>query len=288
MIHIGWQEAIQLDDSLLALTSFFSKPPKTVQLLSGGLTNRCWRVHGQNGTSYVWRPCSEHSRAFSVSRDQERAVLEFVTQSTVSSFVSPAPVFNCEQGLLVEWLEGETLHQGIDEASLIRLATDIHNLPIDKLPVAPFSYVARLDHYWFQIASQYKNSEFEAIYRYWRALPEMHSAQVALCHFDLGSYNLIQTDSAIGVIDWEYAAVSDPRIDLAMMVDLTNADLDAFVYHYCMQRNIEQVEEWQQDVEKWIPRVRVLAMLWFLLGYKLWGDAQYLDSANQIKHTICS
>ena len=288
MIHIGWQEATQLDDSLLALTSFFFEPPKTVQLLSGGLTNRCWRIHSKNGTSYVWRPCSEHSRAFSVSRDQERAVLEFVTQSTVSSFVSPAPVFHCEQGLLVEWLDGETLHQGVDESSLIQLVADIHTLAIDKLPVAPFSYVARLDHYWFQIASQYKNTEFEAIYYQWRALPEMHSAQVALCHFDLGSYNLIQTNSVIGVIDWEYATVSDPRIDLAMMVDLTNADLDTFVRRYCKQRNIEQIEEWQQDVKQWVPRVRVLAMLWFLLGYKLWGDVQYLDSANQIKHTICS
>ncbi|MDF4307517.1 thiamine kinase, partial [Vibrio parahaemolyticus] len=35
------------------------------------------------------------------------------------------------------------------------------------------------------------------------------------------------------------------------------------------------------------PRTLVMAMLWYLLAYKLWGDEQYLNSAQEFKDLLC-
>lgn len=44
MAWFSWQQAKQLDPSLNALDGFFSEPPVKVQTVTGGLTNRCWRL----------------------------------------------------------------------------------------------------------------------------------------------------------------------------------------------------------------------------------------------------
>lgn len=31
----------------------------------------------------------------------------------------------------------------------------------------------------------------------------------------------------------------------------------------------------------------MMAMLWYLIAYKLWDDEQYLDSANEFKDLLC-
>ncbi len=288
MVHIDWQEATQLDKSLLSLVSFLQTQPSSAQLLSGGLTNRCWKLNLPNGASYVWRPCSEFSRAFSVSRKQERDILSFLNTLPSKPFITPKPVHLNQDGLLVEWLDGEPLSSDINTQSLIALAADIHSVSIEDLETVPFSYVSRIDHYWFQIQDSYQNTVYEDLYKQWRTLPAQSKGDVALCHFDLGSYNLIHTDAAFGVIDWEYATLSDPKLDLAMVIDLSAADINQSVETYCQLRNFSDVREWKDGVVEWIPRARVMAMLWFLLGHKLWADAHYLDSAEQIRHTICS
>ncbi len=51
MAWFSWQQAKQLDPSLNALDGFFSEPPVKVQTVTGGLTNRCWRLESFS------RPC---------------------------------------------------------------------------------------------------------------------------------------------------------------------------------------------------------------------------------------
>ncbi|MDF5104063.1 phosphotransferase, partial [Vibrio parahaemolyticus] len=110
---------------------------------------------------------------------------------------------------------------------------------------------------------------------------------LALCHFDLGCYNLVRGESGVKVIDWEYAGIADPRLDLTLTIQVANAPVEEAVKQYCQIRGIEDVSLWLRGVKAWQPRTLVMAMLWYLLAYKLWGTEQYLNSAYELKGSLC-
>ncbi len=85
---MSWQEAQSLDESLLSLDAFLDAPPRIVEILSGGLTNRCWKIIDSSGNAYVWRPKSSVSYHFGLSRSKEYQLL----QSIHSYGFTPRPV----------------------------------------------------------------------------------------------------------------------------------------------------------------------------------------------------
>ncbi|MDV6250584.1 thiamine kinase [Vibrio sp. EA2] len=284
MALFSWPQATQLDPTLNALDSFFVAPPVKVQTLTGGLTNRCWRLETSDGQAYVWRPLSKVCQAFFISRHNEYQVLRAIEPLGIG----PKPEFIHQQGLLVEWIEGETLtHVGIELDELLSLAAAIHTYPSKVVPVVPFSYLSRIDHYWLELGGNYVGTEFEVLYQKWRTEPSIEQLPLALCHFDLGCYNLVRSEEGLRVIDWEYAGLADPRLDLALTLQVADVSVEDAVERYCQIRNIEDVSMWVEGVRAWQPRTLVMAMLWYLLAYQLWGDEQYLNSANEFKGLLC-
>ncbi|NOH67418.1 thiamine kinase [Vibrio rotiferianus] len=284
MAWFSWQQAKQLDPSLSVLDGFFAVPPVKVQTVTGGLTNRCWRLETSEGLAYVWRPASVVCKAFSISRHNEYQVLNTIEPLQLG----PKPVFVHELGLLVEWVEGETLtREGIELKELLPIAACIHQYPAGAIPLVPFSYISRVDHYWMQLDGVYENTEFEQLYQKWRSEPSVAPVPVSLCHFDLGCYNLVRGQEGVKVIDWEYAGLADPRLDLTLVLQLAEAPIVQGVESYCAIREIEDVQLWIDGVKAWQPRTLMMAMLWYLLAYKLWGDEQYLNSANEFKDSLC-
>ncbi|MCR9846780.1 MULTISPECIES: thiamine kinase [Vibrio diabolicus subgroup] len=284
MAWFSWQQAKQLDPSLNALDGFFTEPPVKVQTVTGGLTNRCWRLESSQGLVYIWRPTSNVCKAFSISRHNEYQVLNAIS----SLEIGPKPVFIHEQGLLVEWIEGQALSDvGLPVRDLLSIAATIHQHPLSALPLVPFSYISRIDHYWLELDGQYADTEFEALYMKWRTEPSVAPVPLALCHFDLGCYNLVRGGSGVKVIDWEYAGIADPRLDLTLTIQVEDAPVEEAVKQYCQIRGIEDVSLWLSGVKAWQPRTLVMAMLWYLLAYKLWGNEQYLNSAYELKGSLC-
>lgn len=284
MARMSWSEACQLDSSLLSLDHFFSVPPDYAQTLTGGLTNRCWKVVSSNGEAYVWRPATQITKAFSISRFQEYQILSAIRDSQLS----PAPIFINDQGLLVEWVEGESLAASLDFDSLLKTMVAIHNLNTQRIPVAPFNFTARVDHYWMLLREDLKTQPYHDVYHGWRKAPVLADVGTTLCHFDLAGYNMVKTMQGNKVIDWEYAALADPRLDLTLSIDVMDASPLEAVYQYCKLREIEGVDDWVEGVMAWKPRATMMAMLWYLLAYQLWGDEQYLTQAEKILDTFCS
>lgn len=284
MARMSWSEACQLDSSLLSLDHFFSVPPDYAQTLTGGLTNRCWKVVSSNGEAYVWRPATQITKAFSISRFQEYQILSAIRDSQLS----PAPIFINDQGLLVEWVEGESLAASLDFDSLLETMVAIHSLNTQRIPVAPFNFTARVDHYWMLLREDLKTQPYHDVYQGWRKAPVLADVGTTLCHFDLAGYNMVKTEQGNKVIDWEYAALADPRLDLTLSIDVMDASPLEAVYQYCKLREIEGVDDWVEGVMAWKPRATMMAMLWYLLAYQLWGDEQYLTQAEKILDTFCS
>ncbi|WP_375754124.1 phosphotransferase [Vibrio sp. HN007] len=281
-----WNEACSLDQSLLSLESFFNGKPKLAELLSGGLTNRCWKVDSNTSQSFVWRPISSVTNTYGVSRMREYRMLEALCSSH-DKLLAPKPVHLNDSGLLVEWIEGEVAERfPLSETEIIGTLARVHAINIHNKPIPLFSFTAKVDGYWHQLRAREPHlltKEYQALYQEYRELPNVEPVEATLCHFDLGSYNVIRTDKGIRVIDWEYAGVADPRMDLAMTIDVNGIDMPKAVADYCKLRGIDNADIWFKGVNQWVPRNRMMAILWYLLGYQLWKEEHYLEEAVKLK-----
>ncbi|MDE1513584.1 MULTISPECIES: phosphotransferase [Vibrio] len=281
MAKIAWREACSLDPTLLSLNHFFSQPPDYAQTLTGGLTNRCWKiVAGER--AFVWRPVTAITKAFSISRVQEYQILKAIEHAAIGP---KAELIN-PQGLLVEWIAGESLTDNLTFDSLLKTQTRIHQLAIHRIPVAPFNYLGRIDHYWLQIGDGLKSDSIKALYAKWRNIPNLVDVGQALCHFDLAGYNMVGSAQGPRVIDWEYAALADPRIDLALSIDVADHPVQEAVFRYCQLRQLSAIDDWVEGVLAWQPRTTMLAMLWYLLAYQLWGDELYRLQAQRLEKIL--
>ncbi|MDB1123559.1 phosphotransferase [Vibrio algarum] len=274
-----WSEAKSLDQSLLSLDSFFIEPPQIAEILPGGLTNRCWKITSHSGTPYVWRPSSIQLFQFGISRIRENQLLESLREC----HFAPTPIHLNDKGLLVEWLEGSVGDVPLSNIELIGTLSKIHSVNIHNKPVPLFAYTAKVDGYWHKLNLELKSKQREQIYNLYRELPDIPQVEPTLCHFDLGNYNIVRTVQGIKVIDWEYAGVSDPRMDLAMTLELSGYNMPKSVAMYCKLRNIEDIDRWLVGVNQWQPRNHMMAMLWYLLGYQLWRDNNYLLQAERLE-----
>lgn len=279
MARMSWNEACQLDRTLLSLDRFFAMPPNYGQTLTGGLTNRCWKVVEDSGKAYVWRPNTHITKAFSISRFQEYQILA----SIESAGISPKPIHINDQGLLVEWLEGQALTDTLSVDQLLDALVAVHSLSTTRIPVAPFSFTARVDHYWMQLKPELKTELYQTIYRDWRNAPSLADVGHTLCHFDLAGYNMVASEQGAKIIDWEYATIGDPRLDLTLSIDVAGVDEMDVIQRYCQQRELEGIDDWVEGVRAWRPRATMMAMLWYLLAYQLWGDEHYFQQAEILK-----
>ncbi len=283
MATFSWLQAKQLEPTLNVLDDFLCEPPVKLQPLTGGLTNRCWRLETSKGLAYVWRPLSKVCQAFGLCRQNEYQVLNAIAHFGIA----PSPIFVHEQGLLVEWVEGQTLaNVALELDQVLFAAASFHQLSASDVSVISFSFVSRVDHYWLELGEKYSRTEFEQLYRKWRTEPDIEALTPTLCHFDLGSYNLVKSGNGVKVIDWEYASLADPRLDLAITLQVAEAPLEEAVVRYCEIRNINNIPVWLEGVRVWQPRAMMMAMLWYLLAYQLWGDEQYLISADEMKDKL--
>lgn len=282
MARMSWSEALALDQSLLSLNDYFQSPPQIAETLPGGLTNHCWKIVSAKGKAYIWRPNSYQSQMFGISRIREQQLLE----SLKAYDFTPSPYFLCDKGLLLEWVEGEVSVFPISDIEMISTITKIHSIDIHNKPIALFSYTAKVDSYWLKLESSLKNEEFATLYNLWRNLPKIPPVEQTLCHLDLNQANIIRTSHGLSVIDWEYACVADPRMDLAMAIDLAQLDMPKCVADYCQLRQIEEVDIWLVGVNHWRPRNQLMAMLWYLLGYQLKRDDYYYQQACILKDKL--
>lgn len=282
MARFSWTDACRLDPTLASLTHFSGCEPKFAESLLGGLTNRCWLIHAHDQTRYVWRPHSPVSEAFAISRYQEAQILRAIQPSGLA----PQVIAVNDHGLLVEWIKGETQWYHLTYHNLIELLALIHQLNVTSYPLSQFDYTARVDHYWQQLPLALRTPQREAQYQRWRLVPELQPLAVALCHCDLGGYNIILSDTGFRVIDWEYAALADPRFDLALTIQNSGASAVECVEYYCQLRQIEAVSEWLCAVEAWQPRTQMMAMLWYLLAFHLWGNEDYLQQAATLEQAL--
>ncbi|MGF1682325.1 phosphotransferase [Photobacterium minamisatsumaniensis] len=258
----------------------------TAKPLDGGLSNRCWYIelkHRHTGCNHqlVWRPTSSATSAFALSRQHEYQLL-----TGIPAQLAPQPFALLNDGLLVEWVRGETATDALPSKNLIQLQVAIHQLPV---PAWRLDVREKAAHYWSQIPSDVKDDTLQAIYRYFQTQSPKQWFSDTCCHHDLGWYNvIIQPGGSAKVIDWEYAAAGDPALDLALTITSNQLDPNMAIGHYCQAIGSNEVKRWQQAVAAWLPWCDFLAMLWFYVGCRLWQDTSYAVEAEKLKQHLIS
>ncbi|WP_164520839.1 phosphotransferase [Vibrio aphrogenes] len=280
-----WQQALKQEPSLVALEAW-SKQPICAQPLSGGLTNQCWKVSTQCGRHYVWRPHSLSTQILSIHRSHEYHILSALQSAPFSPKVEGL----FAQGLLVQWVDGDTLTQVAQYdalASVMKCLSNLHQYSIKDAVAHPrlvesanirsFDYAHCIQGYWQALQPEQRTpilqrrletflSQYDVLYRETLAL-----APVCLCHFDLGDYNIIQTDDAkLVIIDWEYAALASPILDVAISILAGQFDVQLSVTSYAQWQGINE-SAWCEMILRWLPPLRFMALLWHQIAYSLYG-----------------
>ncbi|MDP5255124.1 MULTISPECIES: phosphotransferase [unclassified Vibrio] len=232
--------------------------------LGGGLTNQCWYIQLKNGLEYVWRPVSTTAFLVGISREKEAQVLSFLQGTELA----PAPVWRSKHGLLVEWIAGKRVEQ-ISLTELTRTMVSIHRLPahLERANLPTLNFERLVTRYWNTIQNGQIKARIEPIYQLLRRPPDTFLTQDCLCHLDLGAHNMIQTPQQFKVIDWEYSALADPRIELALIcINLTHTEAKCVVSQYCQSLGYPKEALWWQSVLAWFPHVRLMVLLWYMIA----------------------
>jgi thiamine kinase len=253
----GWKETTQ---------------PRECVPLSGGTSNAAYRVRTRAG-DFVLRLHEPQSALLGVNRANELALHEAAARAGIAPplvVIDPAGQF-----LITQYVRGPTWTAGdmadpTHLAHLGRTLRELHALPAPtvagyepaRLLRVHAERIARLDGPGAALLAPWLQQADEVLARCARAgrLP-------AIIHNDLHHSNILEADR-LYLIDWEYAAVSDPLFDLACLI----------AYYPAAEEHAELLLDAAGLPRSALGSLREAAWLYVLLSY-LWYRALALQSA---------
>jgi thiamine kinase-like enzyme len=250
------------------------RPPRRVEALPGGLTNRNYKVSTEQ-SCYVARFSSSESELLGV----DRAAEHYNSLVAAEKHVGPAVVgfLPADGALVISWLDGRTLNPGDLTAEVLeRVATTCRRLHEGTRFVNDFNmfalqrrYLELVQERGFRLPPGYLDLAVPAgqIASAFAIAP----AATVPCHNDLLSSNMIDDGHQIWLIDFEYSGNNDPAFELGNIWSEADLSLDALE---CL-------------VTSYDPRAGRAALsrarLWGLMakyGWMLWASIQ--DAVSDI------
>lgn len=211
-------------DSLTSILNrvpiFTGKTDLAITDLSGGITNRNYKIETSDGQAYVLRVGGNDTSLLGINRQTEYAC----TLAASQVGVAPKPVaFLQPEGYLVTrfiagvGLPADTIGSHENIQRVVGSIKKYHAL--DRFPgeFSPFrvveSYLPIAKHYQAPLPTgiEWFLGVADEIERAFRIAPVASTA----CHNDLLNGNFIDDGNLIRILDWEYAGKGDPFFDLA-------------------------------------------------------------------------
>ncbi len=193
--------------------------------LKRGRTNDTWRVTG-DGADWVVRAGLGRDARLAIDRAREAGILALAAPA---GFAPPlVHVMPAQDVLVTRYVQGEPLDAPGARAprflrGLGRRLRELHALPVPAGAVA-LDLRATLAHYLALAAPQHSpvpRAQIAGALR--RHCDGYVPLRVALCHHDLHRANILNR-APLCFVDWEYAAWSDPLLELAAYVSYENLD----------------------------------------------------------------
>lgn len=211
----------------------------------------------------VWRQQNSIATALGINYQKEAALLQ-----TLSLSFMPIPYFFHSDFSLLHWIEGKTPASYTNEL-LIQLAdclAALHRFEWQSTYLVnekPFSLKEHCLFLWQQLPEKQRQL-MENV----QELTSIEPFCTSVCHHDIHLENLIERAGKLYLIDWEYAALSDPALEIALFLQgncLTEEQQAVFFEYYfakvqfLRESFLKKVREYTEGVE-WLNR------LWFTLN----------------------
>lgn len=236
---------------------------KSVSKLAG-LTACSERVELANGECYVLRHQSNRATDYGVNYQQEFLLLEVLKPLGIA----PTPYHASKNETLLHWIKGDVPSE-FSLARLERLAlllARLHQFPLQAVDlekkIATLDLAERCQFLWEKLSPQ-KQQELDFSPPFRRISP----LKRAICHHDIHLGNLVEQGEKLYLIDWEYAAISDPALDIAMLFyanHLSYTEQRHFLNIYLTRTKYSQ-HEFEQQIQRYLPEVNKLSLLWYAL-----------------------
>jgi thiamine kinase-like enzyme len=212
--------SLTLEQALARVPLFQSNPNLQPQPITGGITNRNYRVE-VNGESFVLRLSGKNTELLGIHRPTEReansaaAALGFAPEVIyfiepegylVTRFVEGEPIA-VETMQMEDWLAqvAGALQQFHTRAPVLETSFDIFEV------IAALTQVARENHCVFPPNFAELMGKADVVRR---ALAyELYTPRP--CHNDLLNANFLNVNGKLIILDWEYAGMGDVYFDLA-------------------------------------------------------------------------
>ncbi|QIM63667.1 LPS biosynthesis choline kinase [Pasteurellaceae bacterium Orientalotternb1] len=252
------------NSALQWLTQTQQQAVRSVEKLTG-LTACSQLVTLENGERYVLRNQNQRASNFGVDYQQESQILAQIRPLAIA----PDPLYANAQQSLLSWIDGS-------------VPTEFSSDLLQKLA----EQLAKLHRFKLQAVSSNQNFTIlnltERCHFLWQKLPAQKQAELpfsppfpqiepfahALCHHDLHLGNLVEQGDKLFIIDWEYAAVSDPALDLALFLHanpLSEAEQAVFFQHYFAKSPLD-LTACRTKIAEYQPLIAMLNQLWYAFG----------------------
>jgi thiamine kinase len=191
-----------------------------VEHLSSGLVSEVYRVV-RDDAAYALKVASEHAGRFGLDFAWQAGVLQAAARAQIAP---PLEYFDSVRGVLVtRWIKGRSwppreVQSACGIARIGGLLRRVHALPIPA-PVRALNPMTWIEIY-RAAASQGDEMRLDPALQETAVLAAAELDALpkppgVVCHSDLHTQNLLESDAALLLLDWEYAHVNDPLWDAA-------------------------------------------------------------------------
>lgn len=213
-----------------------TRQPELLGRLAGGLTNKSYLIDA-GGTQIVLRVNSPNSGALGINRQHEKTILEKVSNLGLCPEVYHVDV---DTGICLSQFVGEnywediTAQQASKRRGLLAALNKVHTVECE-LPARDYRHY--INHYWQGVLALdikltdeiYREREFLLA-----VVDEFSSQPAVLTHHDLVTSNVIDGETQLYILDWEYAAMGQAEFDVAGLIrewNLSIQDLSGLVFN---------------------------------------------------------
>lgn len=229
-----------------------------------GLTGCSRLITLESGQKLVWREQSRQASDYGVNYQLEAKLLSALDFLPFT----PKPYHIAPEFTLLHWIEGDTPTE-YDTPLLQQLAeqlAELHAIDLQAVQSSP-DFAKLVLHERCQVLWDTLSPEQQAILPFSPPFQAVEPFATAICHHDLHLGNLVLQGEQLFLIDWEYSAISDPALELALFFSantLTEDQQAVFLATYFAKSAWDRTA-CLAKVAEYQPLVKQLTALWFAL-----------------------
>jgi len=255
-------------------------------LAVAGLTGESWKISSPAG-DLLARYQSAERQISGADRGRESAVLRHIARQKLG----PCVRLYSPPWLVVDWIDGTPLTDAALTASsglqaLSGCLVTLHQLPLCGHRLDLQRQFAR---YWQHIDRHRLTPRWLQLHKKMMRLAPPAPLRLALVHMDIHAGNVLETPQGLRLIDWEYAANADIALELAAIVrgnGWNTTQQYALTQRYVESGGYRDLFLLQQQVNRWLPWVDYLMLMWLEVRWQQTGEQKYCEWAQPLRRRL--